>query len=97
VNNNDVANSSTIFTIPARKSSSPGEEGYLAAYSEATFSVGVGDEIELYWATDLAGDPTVPTDGVYMFHDAAQTTPYARPAVPSAIGSITYVSALPPA
>ena len=97
VNTNDVANSSTIFTIPARKSASPGEEGYLAAYSEATFSVGVGDEIELYWATDLAGNPTTPTNGVYMFHDAAQTSPFARPAIPSAIGSITYVSALPPA
>jgi hypothetical protein len=97
VNNNDVANSSTIFTVPARKSASPGEEGYLAAYSEATFTVQVGDEIELYWATDLAGNPTTPTDGVYMFHDAAQTTPFARPAIPSAIGSITYVSAIPPA
>jgi hypothetical protein len=95
VNNNDLANSSTIFTIPARKSSSPGEEGYLAAYSEITFEVDAGDEIELYWATDQAGDPTVPTDGVYMFHDAVQTTPFARPAIPSAIGSITFVSALP--
>ena len=56
----------------------------------------VGDEIELYWATDLAGNPTTPTDGVYIFHDAAQTSPFARPAIPSAIGSITYVSALPP-
>ena len=96
VNNVDVANSSTKFFIPARKSSSPGEEGYLCAYSEATFTVNPGDEIELYWATDLAGNPTVPTDGVYMFHDGAQTTPFARPAIPSAIGSITFVSALPP-
>jgi hypothetical protein len=95
VNNADVANSSTIFTVPARKSSSPGEAGYLAAYSEITFNVDAGDEIELYWATDLAGNPTTPTDGVYIFHDAAQTTPYARPAIPSAIGSITFVSALP--
>jgi len=55
----------------------------------------VGDEIELYWATDLAGNPTTPTDGVYIFHDAVQTTPYARPAIPSAIGSISFVSALP--
>ena len=94
VNNNDVANSATIFTVPARKSASPGEEGYLAAYSEATFSMNVGDEVELYWATDQAGDPTVPTTGVYIFHDAAQTTPFARPAIPSAIGSITFVSAL---
>lgn len=96
-NGTDVTNSSTIFAIPARKSSSPGEEGYVCGYSEATFTVAVGDEIELYWATDLAGNPTTPTDGVYIFHDAAQVSPYARPAIPSAIGSITYVSALPPA
>jgi hypothetical protein len=93
----DVPNSSTIFAIPARKSGSPGEEGYLCAYSEATFTVDVGDEIELYWATDLAGNPTTPTDGVYMFHDAAQVSPYARPAIPSAIGSISWLSAIPPA
>jgi hypothetical protein len=95
VNNNDLVNSSTKFFIPARKSSSPGEEGYLCAYSEVTFQVDAGDTIELYWATDLAGNPTTPTDGVYMFHDAAQVSPFARPAVPSAIGSITFVSALP--
>jgi hypothetical protein len=95
VNNNDVANSSTIFTVPARKSSSPGEEGYLAAYSEITFQVDAGDTVELYWATDQAGDPLVPTDGVYIFHDAAQVSPFPRPAIPSAIGSITFVSALP--
>jgi hypothetical protein len=92
VNNSDIPNSSTIFAIPARKSASPGEEGYLAAYSEITFDA--GDEIELYWATDLAGNPTTPTNGVYLYHDVAQTTPYARPAIPSVIGSITYVSAL---
>ncbi len=96
VNGTDVVNSTTKFSIPARKSASPGEEGYLCVYSEATFAVNVGDEVELYWATDLAGNPTVPTDGVYMFHDGAQVTPFARPAIPSAIGSITFVSALPP-
>ena len=93
-NGSDVANSSTFFSIPARKSA--GVPSYICAYSEATFSVAVGDEIELYWATDLAGDPTVPTDGVYMFHDAAQVSPpYDRPAIPSAIGSISFVSAVP--
>jgi hypothetical protein len=95
VNNSDLANSTTKFFIPARKSSSPGEEGYLCAYSEVTFAIDAGDEIELYWATDLAGNPTTPTDGVYMFHDAAQVSPFPRPAIPSAIGSITFVSALP--
>lgn len=95
VNGNDLANSSTIFTIPARKSASPGEEGYNAAYSEVTFQVDAGDTIELYWATDLAGNPTTPTNGVYIFHDTAQVSPFPRPAIPSAIGSITFVSAIP--
>ncbi len=91
VNNVDVANSTTAFSIPARKS--VGVPSYVVGYSEITFEVAVGDEIELYWATDLAGNPTTPTDGVYIYHEVAQTTPYARPAIPSAIGSITYVSA----
>jgi hypothetical protein len=95
VNGSDVANSATKFFIPARKSNSAGEEGYTVGYSEATFTIHAGDEVELYWATDLAGNPTTPTTGVYIFHDAAQTTPFARPAIPSAIGSITFVSALP--
>ena len=93
VNNVDVANSATEFSVPARKSNSI--PSYVVGYSEATFTVGVGDEVELYWATDLAGNPTTPTDGIYIYHDAAQTTPYPRPAIPSAIGSITFVSALP--
>ena len=95
VNNVDVPNSASIFTVPARKSASPGEEGYVLGYSEATFTIDAGDEIELYWATDLAGNPTTPTAGVYIYHDAAQVSPFARPAIPSAIGSISFVSALP--
>jgi hypothetical protein len=94
VNGSNVANSTTKFFIPARKSASAGEEGYLCAYSEVTFAVQIGDEIELYWATDLAGNPTTPTNGVYMFHDAASASPYSRPAIPSAIGSISFVSAV---
>lgn len=92
VNGANVTNSSTIFTIPARKSA--GVPSYVAAYSEVTFVVNAGDEIELWWATDLAYNTTGPVDGVYIFHDTAQTSPYSRPAVPSVIGSITFVSAL---
>lgn len=94
VNNVDVANSATYFTVPARKSA--GNPSYICAYSEATFSMEVGDEVELYWATDQAAT-SGGTDGVYIFADAAQSSPYSRPAIPSAIGSISYVSALPPA
>ena len=94
VNGTNIANSTTRFFVPARKSSSPGEEGYVCAYSEVTFTVNVGDEIELYWATDQANVISPAADGVYMFHDAASTSPYSRPAIPSAIGSITFVSAV---
>ena len=90
VNNSDVSNSATEFSIPARKSASI--PSFVCGYSEATFAAAVGDEIELYWATDLAGSPSVPTDGVYIYHDVAQASPYARPAIPSVIGSIVYVS-----
>ena len=92
VNGVNLANSTTEFSVPARKSALV--PSYIAGYSEVTFEINSGDEIELYWATDLAGNPTTPTDGVYIFHDAAQTVPYARPAIPSAIGSITFVSRL---
>jgi hypothetical protein len=94
VNGSDVPNSSTIFTIPARKSATPGEEGYLSGYSEITFEMAAGDDVELYWATDQAYVVSPATDGVYLLHDAAQVSPYARPAIPSVIGSITFVSAL---
>jgi len=89
----NVANSATIFSIPARKSAVV--PSYVTAYSEVTFEVEKGDEIELYWATEQAYNPVGPVDGVYIYHDAAQTVPYARPAVPSVIGSITFVSRLP--
>ena len=88
----DVPNSATIFSIPARKSA--GVPSYVTAYSEVTFIVNGGDEIELWWATDLAAT-SVGGLGVYIYHDPAQTLPYPRPAVPSVIGSITFVSRLP--
>jgi len=94
-NGADVANSSTSFSVPARKSASI--PGFICGYSEATFTVAVGDEIELYWAVDKADVVSPAADGVYMFHDAAQVSPFARPAIPSAIGSISWVSAIPPA
>ena len=92
VNGTDVARSATTFSIPARKSA--GVYSYVCGYSEAAFTVEVGDEIELYWATDLAYNPTGPIDGVYIYADTAQTSPYSRPAIPSAIGSITFVSVI---
>lgn len=90
VNSVDITNSATYFSVPARKSA--GNPSYVAAYSEVTFTVESGDVVELWWATDLAYNTVGPIDGVYIFADPAQTVPYARPAIPSVIGSITFVS-----
>jgi hypothetical protein len=89
----DVPRSTTVFSIPARKSA--GVFSYVCAYSEVVFTLNAGDEMELYWATNQAYDTSPATDGVYIEAIAAQTSPYARPATPSALGSITFVSAIP--
>jgi hypothetical protein len=89
VNNVDVARSATNFSVPARKSALV--PSYVCGYSEAVFTVNAGDSIKLYWATDLAAT-SGGVNGVYVYADPVQVTPYARPAIPSAIGSITFVS-----
>ena len=93
VNGVDVPNSSTTFTLIPRKS--VGNPSYLAAYSTVVFEVNAGDQIALYWATDQAAALSPSADGIFILHDPVQTTPYARPAIPSMIGAISFMSALP--
>jgi hypothetical protein len=87
----DVANSTTNFSVPARKSA--GVPSFVCGYSEVVFALNAGDEVGLWWGTDLAATSGGGT-GVYIYSEVAQTTPMAYPATPSAIGSITFVSAL---
>lgn len=87
----DVARSTTIFTLPARKSA--GVPSYVCGYSEVVFEMAAGDTVGLWWGTDKAAT-SGGTTGNYIFYQAAQTTPMAYPATPSAIGSITFVSAI---
>jgi len=88
----DVTNSTTIFTIQARKSALL--PNYVCGYSEVVFPLNAGDSVGLWWGTEQAATSGGAT-GIYIDYRAAQTTPMAYPAVPSAIGSITFVSALP--
>lgn len=88
----DVTNSTTIFTLQARKSALL--PNYVCGYSEVVFPLNAGDTVGLWWGTDQAATSGGAT-GVYIDYRAAQTSPMAYPAVPSAIGSITFVSALP--
>ena len=94
VNGVNIASSSTIFTIQARKSA--GIPSYVCGYSEVVFPLNAGDTVALFWGTDQAATSGGAT-GNYIYYRAAQTTPMAYPETPSAIGSITFVSALPSA
>jgi hypothetical protein len=87
----DVAKSTTVFSIPARKSA--GVPSYVCGYSEVVFELNAGDKVGLWWGTNQAAT-SGGAIGIYMFYQGAQTTPMAYPAVPSVIGSITFVSAL---
>jgi hypothetical protein len=87
----DVPNSTTNFSVPARKSA--GVPSFVCGYSEVVFALNAGDEVGLWWGTDLAAT-SGGVDGVYIYSEVAQTTPMPYPATPSAIGSITFVSAL---
>ena len=88
----DVANSTTVFSLQARKSA--GVPNFVCGYSEVVFSMEAGDSVGLWWGTDQAAT-SGGTTGIYIDYRAAQTTPMPYPAVPSAIESITFVSALP--
>lgn len=90
VNGGPLANSTSRFTIPARKSA--GVYSFLVAYSSVLFNGVGGDAVRLWWATEKAYNAVGPIEGVYMEHLPAQTVPYERPANPSAVGSIVFVS-----
>ena len=87
----DVPRSTTIFTVPARKSA--GVPSYVCGYSEVVFTLNAGDTVGLWWGATQAASSGGAT-GNYIYYQAAQTTPMAYPVTPSAIGSITFVSAL---
>jgi len=89
----DIPNSTTIFTLQARKSALL--PNFVCGYSEVVFTLNEGDSVGLWWGTDQAATSGGAT-GIYIDYRAAQTSPMAYPAVPSSLGSITFVSALPP-
>lgn len=89
VNGSNVPGSASKFTVPARKSA--GIFGYLIAYSSITFAMNPEDDVELWWQTSKAYDPIGLVDGVYMEYIPAGG---ALPSAPSAVGTITFISAI---
>lgn len=97
VNGVNVPGSTSIFSVPNRHG---GVDGALVGYSSVTFTVTGGDEVSLWWATNLAATSGGGT-GIYLHASPAQTigTPPNTadiPAIPSAIGSIVFVSGVAP-
>jgi len=93
VNGVNVPGSTSKFSVTERHG---GTDGAVVAYSSVTFTITGGDEVALYWATDLAATSGGGT-GVYLHASAAQTigTPPNTadiPSTPSAIGTIVFVS-----
>lgn len=90
INGVNLAGSMSKFSIPARKS--VGVNGYIVAYSHVTYDMYADDYVELWWQTTTAYNPVGPVNGVYMENI---TAPGSVPEAPSALGTITFVSALP--
>ena len=83
VNGTDEADSGKRFGLPARKST--GDPSHLTGTASHVLDLNAGDYIEIAGATSSAD--------VSLEHFAATTTtPYTRPAIPSAQINITYIA-----
>jgi hypothetical protein len=81
----DIAGSCSKFSVPAN--------GYVSAAGFIELELLGGSALQLYWATDKAAVSGGAT-GVWMDSYASSTSPFVRPAIPSAYGAITFVSEL---
>jgi hypothetical protein len=82
-NGTNIANSNSRFHLPARKSG--GDPSHLIAALNFFVSLAANDYVEIMWR---------PTDvGVSLEHFATSSSP-TRPAVPSAIATLSFVSNL---
>jgi hypothetical protein len=94
-NNTNVPGTASRFDTPARKSA--GVFSYVIGACNFYINAAVGDVIKLYWATNQAYQVSPSVDGVYLYAEAANTTPpdpYPHPAIPSVVVTLTYVSSL---
>lgn len=85
INGVDVPNTTTLVTVPARKSASI--YGYGVAAWNFVLTMQGGDYFELIWASTSAL-VTIP-------YSPEQVSPYPHPAVPSTILTVSFVSAIP--
>ena len=86
VNGVDVAGTGSKFDVT---SSHGGTPGYVIAACNFYVQLEAADTVEMWAAVD---NVTVTFDAA-----AAQTSPFAMPAIPSVVATLSFVSALPPA
>ena len=91
VNGVDLAGTGSRFDVPSKHGSS---DGYLIAACNFYVSLNTGDYVSLYAAVSQAYVPAGST-GVYLEAYTAQTSPFAMPAIPSVVATLSFVSALP--
>ena len=83
INGANVSNSNSVFSVP---NSHGGVDGHLIAALNLFLPMQAGDYVEMYWHTsDIA---------VTIEHLAAGTSP-TRPATPSVIATMAFVSSIP--
>jgi hypothetical protein len=84
VNGSDVADSASRFGLPARKSS--GSPSELIGAMNIFLDLNAGDYVEITGG--------VSSTDVSLWHDAASTSPFTRPAIPSVVTTVNYVAPL---
>lgn len=83
INGTNLANSNSRFSVPNRHG---GVDGHLIAALNLFLPLNAGDYVELYWCTNDVG--------VKIEQIPAASSP-TRPATPSVIATMSFVSALP--
>lgn len=91
-NGSDLAGTGSKYDVPSKHGSS---DGYLIAVANFYVQLAPGDTVELYAAVSQAYSPTVPSTGIYMEAYPAQTSPFAMPAIPSVVATLSFVSSIP--
>lgn len=85
-NGTDITGSTGFVSIPARKSSSAGEEAHEIIGWNYYLSMNANDYIQIYWSATL--------DTVSIQHYPTSTGPV-RPSTQSVVATLSFVSALP--
>lgn len=83
----DLPGTGSKFDVPNKHGSS---DGYLIAACNFYVQLEAGDTVEMWSA--VSQRESAGTDGIYMEAYAAQTSPFAMPAIPSAVVTLTFVS-----